>query len=349
MIYIRTDANQEVASGHVMRCLTIANKLLANGENVCFVTSDHESDVLLDTFVGKHIVLNKDYKNLEDEISLYDSVLSFENRKDIILVDSYFATAYYLRKLKEKFIVAYFDDEHKDIYDVDILINYNLYYTLYDYEKEYPFNCKLLLGGNYVPLRDQFKGIDRPSILKKRPDVLIIVGGADKFHIIKYILENRNKYLTNDYQYHFIVGKYNTDKNDIYKLSKNIKNIYIYDYVKEIADLMSRCDIAISAASTFLYEACACSLPTVYFSIADNQSNDCYGFENAKVHLYSGDIRDNLFLTIDNSFMMMDKLLNNQDEYCKMRERLKSVVDGIGAERIARVLMDKKKNSCFAS
>ena len=347
MIYIRTDANQEVASGHVMRCLTIAEKLISYEEDVCFITSDHESDILLETFVGKHIVLNTDYKNLEDEISLYDAVLSFEKRKDIMLVDSYFATADYLRKLKEKFIVAYFDDEHKAIYDVDILINYNLYYTLYDYEKEYPFNCKLLLGGNYVPLRDQFKGIDRPSILKKRSDVLIIVGGADKFHIIKYILENGNKYLTNDYQYHFIVGKYNTDKNDIYKLSKNIKNVYIYDYVKEIADLMSRCDIAISAASTFLYEACACSLPTVYFSVADNQSNDCYGFENAKVHLYSGDIRENMEFAIDNSFKIMNQLLKDTDVYFEMRNRLKRVVDGMGAERIAQTLTDRRINACI--
>lgn len=349
MIYIRTDANEEVASGHVMRCLTIAEKLLSYEENVCFITSDHESDILLDSFKGKHIVLETDYRNLEAEISLYDTLVTGEKREDVLLIDSYYATVDYLKKMKEKFVVAYFDDEHKAIYDVDILINYNLYYKLYDYEKEYPSDCKLLLGGTYVPLRDQFKGIDRPGILKKRSDVLIIVGGADRFHIIKYILENKNKYLTNDYQYHFIVGKYNTDKNDIHKLSKNLKNVYIYDYIKDIADLMLRCDIALSSASTFLYEACACSLPTVYFCVADNQSNDLYGFENAKVHLYSGDVRENMEFTIDNSFAIMNRFLKDTDAFCEMRNRLKKVVDGLGAERIARALTDRRADTCIDS
>ena len=31
MIFIRTDSNNEVATGHVMRCITIADKLIKYG------------------------------------------------------------------------------------------------------------------------------------------------------------------------------------------------------------------------------------------------------------------------------------------------------------------------------
>ena len=37
MIYIRTDANDTIATGHVMRCLTVAEQLKVAGEDVCFI------------------------------------------------------------------------------------------------------------------------------------------------------------------------------------------------------------------------------------------------------------------------------------------------------------------------
>ena len=46
MFYIRADANNEIATGHVMRCMSIADEMRQNNINVCFLTADHNADVL---------------------------------------------------------------------------------------------------------------------------------------------------------------------------------------------------------------------------------------------------------------------------------------------------------------
>ena len=55
MIFIRTDSNNEVATGHVMRCMTIADKLIKYGEKVKFIVKDVDTVNLLD---GKFEYIN---------------------------------------------------------------------------------------------------------------------------------------------------------------------------------------------------------------------------------------------------------------------------------------------------
>ena len=51
LIYIRTDANSTIATGHMMRCLSVANACLQKGMQVCFVVSDTESKSVFDALV----------------------------------------------------------------------------------------------------------------------------------------------------------------------------------------------------------------------------------------------------------------------------------------------------------
>ena len=47
MIWIRADANKEIGSGHMMRCLSVAEALKKRGEQVIFVVADEEATQLL--------------------------------------------------------------------------------------------------------------------------------------------------------------------------------------------------------------------------------------------------------------------------------------------------------------
>ena len=43
VVWIRTDGNEEMASGHLVRCLTIAKALIKHGGKAHFLLSDEKS------------------------------------------------------------------------------------------------------------------------------------------------------------------------------------------------------------------------------------------------------------------------------------------------------------------
>ncbi len=67
MIWIRADANQEVGSGHVMRCLSIAEALRRQGQQVCFLTADERAAGLLEARGMEFKALHSDYRCMEGE------------------------------------------------------------------------------------------------------------------------------------------------------------------------------------------------------------------------------------------------------------------------------------------
>ncbi len=167
MIGIRADANKIIASGHVMRCITIAKELIALGESVTFFVADNEGKSLIDSF-GREldrfevVVLKSSYDHMEEELPVLEKELTARGVR-ALLVDSYFVTKRYFEELSRICLVAYMDDLGKEPYPVDILINYSGYYETIGYESLYKgmtghggVPTRLLLGLKYAPLRRQF-------------------------------------------------------------------------------------------------------------------------------------------------------------------------------------------------
>ena len=67
MIFIRTDANEKIATGHVMRCLTIADEILDLGGKVCFIVSDKQSLSLIQDRGFKYIITNSEWNNVNPQ------------------------------------------------------------------------------------------------------------------------------------------------------------------------------------------------------------------------------------------------------------------------------------------
>ena len=128
-ILIRTDGNKDIAAGHLMRCLSIAQALHEKKVSVFFATADETSAGLLRTFFGPGedypiFILHSDYRKPDSET---DSLISLFSQFHIgcLLVDSYFVTPSYLETLSEVTKTAYIDDLYSFDYPVDLLINYD--------------------------------------------------------------------------------------------------------------------------------------------------------------------------------------------------------------------------------
>ena len=97
LVYIRTDGNETIATGHLMRCLSIARALKKRGAAVAFLVSDDTSASILQKMyspdeIADHsfpiLELRTDYRSLDREIQTMQGILSSHNVA-CLLVDSY--------------------------------------------------------------------------------------------------------------------------------------------------------------------------------------------------------------------------------------------------------------------
>ncbi|MBE5843554.1 MAG: hypothetical protein E7302_05145 [Butyrivibrio sp.] len=385
-IAIRVDANEIVATGHIMRCRTIAGSLRQMGCTVVFVSADNN----IEPYIGGEyelFVLESNWRKMEQEVALFLSLLRAE-KIDRVLVDSYQVTPLYLKILRDNGIsVMYIDDMKKDIYPVKALLNYSPSALTMDYDKDYDKDTMLLLGTKYIPLREQFwqrrhfdagmsssekeerygtdgellMNIDIVALENEEAsagahrtygyedgikNVFLTTGGADTRGLSELIITailsepelqfkgNKSKKI------HLLAGRF-------YRISERVQkyvedgSVVLHQNVSNVAEIMGSCDFAITPAGTTLFELCAVGVPSVSYVFADNMEPDALYFANDGLVPYAGDFRDDERTVLIN---IMTQLLKFSEldtaSRIEIGNRMKSIIDGQGADRIAEAILD---------
>lgn len=332
MILIRADANEVVGTGHVMRCLSLAYAFNEIGEETVFCTADHRADDLIRGKGYQVVCLDSDWTELkEDGIEQIAEAM----KPDLVLVDSYYITEEYMHNLRKAAQTAYIDDMNVCCWDVDFLINYNIYADSLDYSAYGNSDTELLTGPRFAPLRREFRGMPKREVKETVTDILVSAGGADPERITERIIQNIC-HTEKNIKFHFVVGALNPRINDIKKLQDD--NIILHINEKNMSALMNSCDIAISAAGTTLYELCATGLPTITYTLADNQLLPAKAFDEQRVMICAGDCRDNSSF-IDDLKNAVRTLTNDQKLRSKCAQNMQDLVDGNGADRLAKSLV----------
>ena len=387
-IAIRVDANEIVATGHIMRCRTIAGSLVQMGCSVVFVSADNNiAPYVQDDYEIK--VLESNWRKMEEEIIV---LLDFLHEEEIntILVDSYYATPEYIRMLESNGVrTMYIDDMQKEVYPATAILNYSPGALELGYEEFYNgYSPRLLLGTRYIPIRDQFvlnkqsdsesgfvssygiigtdgellQNIDLVANENKESsegahrtygyrnesvnNIFLTTGGADSMGLSELIAsaiikdpelgftEDKNKKI------HLLAGRF-------YRVTEKIQRyiedgyVVLHQNVSNVADIMSMCDVAITPAGTTLFELCAVGVLSVSFVFAENQEPDAMYFAKEGYVPYAGDFRDDLNEVITAILTYIEEVVHmDTTERIEISGRLKKLIDGQGADRIAEVLME---------
>ena len=258
--------------------------------------------------------------------------------------------------------LVYIDDVNAFLYPVDILINYNVYGSTVDYEKMYAGSDHyrespvFILGSTYTPLRSMFRGVERKVQSRNVVNILFSTGGSDELHLTLSILNHLcasdvSNSSENGRIYHFLLGAMNTDKSQIRRIAQDRDFIVLHENVTDMKSLITAMDICISAAGSTLYEVCACGVPLITYSLADNQVLGAEAFFSLGLAVNVGDLRNPD--TIDPSSVMSGELdgsaveriltaINNLSldyrKRCETGERMQSLIDGCGADRMVKKL-----------
>lgn len=346
-IGIRADANDVIASGHVMRCITIAKQLISAGSKVLFFTADEYAGELLKQAGMQYVCLHTGWDHMEDETAfLRRELIKVNCRK--LLVDSYQVTEKYFEDLTDLCRLIYIDDCFEAVYPVDMVIDYNAYHVRFPYEEAYAGRTKLLLGTAYVPLREEFVSAAHDCARRdvsgaegiEDTHILLSSGGGDVCNALSGILaEAMQDEMLQNMTYDVVIGGFNRNVGELERHAKEHPNIRLHHRVEHMAKLMGQCTAAVSAAGTTLFELCAMQTPTVFFSSADNQQYDHEFFAEEERMLYAGDIRNNRDDCLKEICSGLKRILNDEKMRDRMKKKLHEVTDGRGAQRIAEEII----------
>lgn len=326
-IAIRADGGTGIGMGHIMRTLVLA-KELSKVHDVFYIC--RVDNPLCDKFIeGIKMVKGRGFtvKTIRESCLLFDLK---HIQADMLITDSYDVNEEYFHETKSMFHkTVYIDDMNLYYFNVDCLINQNIDGEDYNYNTGN--NTKLLVGPQYVMLREEFRNVPEKHIKEQVEDIMITIGGADPYHVTEKILNYVNVL---KYNFHVVVGP-SFDKNNSLK-NFECENIILY-YNVDMCEIMKKCDMAISACGSTLYELAACGVPTLGVIIADNQQGIANKMDKLCIIKSLGwhnKLSKGSFL---NSF---DGLCHSYMKRREMSCNAKNAVDGNGVKRIVKNIVE---------
>ncbi len=336
MIGFRVDANETIATGHLMRCLSIAEICRKKGEECLFLLAEAKETNRIEARGFSYTILHSDWKNMEGELEyLFDIIQEKKIRK--MVVDSYQATVEYLSRLENKVPVLYIDDMEQEVYPVSAVLHYGINSASESYLKKYKeCNISVLAGMQYIPLREEFMP-EKHKTAERKDRIMITTGGTDPFHIaerfLNYCIDSKESSVLRNYEFDVIVGALYDDLTGLERLAEKHREIHLHQNVSNMSDYMYRCRAAVSAGGTTLYELCACGIPTICFSFSDNQKPGTVAFGDCGVMAYAGDARETD--VVKGLFLGLEELFTDRELYDRRQKLMQELVDGKGSERIA--------------
>jgi len=293
-IVFRVDASLKMGTGHVMRCLALAQMLKENGANVEFICRKHKGSLIEKIRSGGFVVHELEvFEEIEVDNKLAHShwlgatqqqdtddcldILKVE-KTNWLIVDHYALDEQWQKRLKpyyEKLMVI--DDLADRQFDCDILLDQTYGRQKEDYLPLTPKKCKLLLGSQYALIRPEFSKWRNYSLNRrinpKFNRILVNMGGVDTGNITgKVVKELQACALPKDIVIVIVIGKGFPYLEDIQLIVESMpyKSEIKVD-VDNMAEIMADSDIAIGASGSTTWERCCLGLPTIQLLIAKNQ------------------------------------------------------------------------------
>ena len=341
MFLIRADGNAKIGAGHLMRCLTIADELrkLVDSSRILFVCADLQSAELAMKRGYQAFLLERDPCDMEAELSAWLRIPVDNKETNVIIVDSYFVTKRYLQELREYGSVTLLDDMGEECFPVDRIVNYNAFADTKQYEDLYKdSHTELVLGSAYVPIRPQFSE-KAYQVRERAENILITTGGGDIDNIAGRILKSiQEKETCEMLNFHLIIGGFNPHYERMKELEKQSAHIRIYHNVQDMADLMSRCDLAVTAGGSTVYELAAMGVPFICFSYAENQEKMTEYLNREEIAFSAGAYHREPDAVLGRIARWTVELAQDFGKRYKCYESEKILTDGLGAKRLAEIL-----------
>lgn len=370
-VAFRADASLQIGTGHVMRCLTLADALTAKGADCQFLCRAHEGN-LIDFIRGKgyvaHALPTRSAEGVNATASspndstphlAHDHWLGATQTQDIkacapiltaqrpdwLIVDHYALDARWERALTPHYRkLMVIDDLADRPHACDLLLDQTFGREAADYRPLVPANCRLLCGSQYALLRPEFAALRNYSLQRRAQpalrELLITMGGVDKDDATGQVLQAlRSCPLPAHCQITVVMG---TTASWLGKVRKQAQDMpwptRVLVGVSDMAQLMADSDLAIGAAGATSWERCCLGVPTIMLVQAENQRKIAEALSEA------GAAQLVAASTLKYQPLIAPERLEPQS-LGAMSTTAAAVTDGLGVTHVIESLIHKVKNA----
>ncbi|MEH2258806.1 UDP-2,4-diacetamido-2,4,6-trideoxy-beta-L-altropyranose hydrolase [Nostoc sp.] len=341
-LVFRVDASTQIGTGHLMRCLALAQAWQNTEKQAIFLMSNSvptlEQRLLSEGIKVVH--LSVPWGSIEDA----RETTSFARQLDAnwLVADGYHFGAEYQRVIKDAGLSLLFIDDyaHADHYYADMVLNQNIYAHEGLYANREPYT-QLLLGLKYALLRREFwqwRGWERetPTIARK---VLVTLGGSDPDNVTLKVIKALQLVELDVLETVVVVGGSNPHYEQLQSASLDSRfPIHLKRNVTNMPELMAWADVAIASGGSTSWELAFMGLPSIVLVLADNQRAIAQKLDEMGVSIYLGWHEDVSVAEIGSAVTDLLIVAHTRVEITRRGQKL---VDGEGSKRVLRNLETK--------
>lgn len=339
LVVLRADASAEIESGHVVRCLALAEHLRERGARCVFAVRPPALEVVPALGGGEWEVLaltappGAEARELRVRLS--------ESPRWLV-VDHYERGEGFEQAARAwAGRVLALDDLPSRPHDCDVLLDPTLGRERAAYRALVPERCALLLGPAYALLRRQFAAA-RAGALERRAQasgverILVSFGGTDPYELTLTALEGvrlADLHASVD----VVVGPAAPYLGAVRERAAQLPfPVEVHAQVSDMASLMTCADLAIGAAGTTSWERCCLGLPSLTTVVAANQADIAESLARAGAARMLGDVEDFDARALSRA---LKEVAGDREGLARMSRVAAGVCDGLGAARVADLMV----------
>jgi UDP-2,4-diacetamido-2,4,6-trideoxy-beta-L-altropyranose hydrolase len=283
-VLMRLDSSLQIGTGHLMRCLTLADGLRERGAQIAFACRTLEgslASLLESQGYAVYDVVGGDPRPQIDALlpdweadAAATAGLAKASRADWIAVDHYGLDARWEESVRRACAsVMAVDDLANRRHACDLLLDQN-YYRDADtrYDGLVPEGAVTLLGPRYALLRPDFASYRlrgrRAGDIRR---ILVFLGGTDPDNVTRKVVSALQRVPAADLQVHVVVGGTNPHRDDIERLCAADARFSYECQARDMAALMAESDLAVGAGGATTWERCYLGLPAIVVATGENQ------------------------------------------------------------------------------
>lgn len=334
-LLIRADASTQIGTGHVMRCLALAQACLAEGGQAHFLMGSEGAN-LAQRILNEGAQVSYLSAQGGSEADAQQAIaLANSWQADWVVVDGYHFGAEYQKWLKDAglYVLAIDDYGHASHYWADVVLNQNITAdeALYPSREAY---TRLLLGTRYALLRKEFwpwRDWQRqiPPVATK---VLVTLGGSDPDNVTLLVIQALQKAQIEGLEAVVVVGASNPHYEHLEQAVNGTEtSITLKQNVTNMPELMAWTELAITAGGSTCWETALMGLPSLVIVVAANQRESALKLRKLKL---ATTLEPTESLSWDLARNVKDMIYLRPETYGELSGRLRNLVDGYGSRRV---------------